>query len=90
MTKRPVVHILTQYLWPDDAPTGIYAEHVADALAKAGLPVRLVAGTGRYRAGGRPLRGRPSRGWRTGQGGGSASSPWPSSTRASGARLPAT
>jgi colanic acid biosynthesis glycosyl transferase WcaI len=54
VTKPPVVHILTQYLWPDDAPTGIYAEHVADALAKEGIQVRLVAGTGRYRAGCRP------------------------------------
>ncbi len=54
MTSPPFVHILTQYLWPDDAPTGIYAEHVADALAKAGVPVRLVAGTGSYRPGRRP------------------------------------
>jgi hypothetical protein len=54
-----VVHLLTQYLWPDDAPTGVYAEHVADALAGAGIDVRLVAGTGRYRAGGRPAPGTP-------------------------------
>jgi hypothetical protein len=54
MRAVPVVHILTQYAWPDDAPTGIYAEHLADALAGAGVPVRLVAGTGRYRLGGRP------------------------------------
>lgn len=54
MTVGPVVHILTQYAWPDDAPTGIYAEQVADALAAEGIAVRLVAGTGHYRAGGRP------------------------------------
>lgn len=54
MTRRPCVHLLTQYAWPDDAPTGIYTEHVADGLAGQGVPVRLVAGTGRYREGRRP------------------------------------
>ncbi len=54
MRDGPVVHVLTQYAWPDDAPTGIYAEHVADALADEGVRVRLVAGTGRYREGRRP------------------------------------
>jgi hypothetical protein len=54
MTMAPVVHILTQYLWPDDAPTGIYAEHLADALSLRGVEVRLVGGVGRYRPGGRP------------------------------------
>jgi hypothetical protein len=54
LRTSPVVHVLTQYAWPDDAPTGIYAEQVADALADEGLPVRLVAGTGRYREGRRP------------------------------------
>ena len=49
-----VVHILSQYLWPDDAPTGIYAEQLADALARAGITVRLVGGTGTYRMGERP------------------------------------
>jgi hypothetical protein len=49
-----VVHILSQYLWPDDAPTGIYAEQVADALERAGVAVRLVGGTGTYRPGERP------------------------------------
>lgn len=53
MTAVATVHLLTQYAWPDDAPTGIYAEHVADALASGGVPVRLVAGTGRYRDGAR-------------------------------------
>lgn len=48
----PRVHILTQYLWPDDAPTGIYAEQVADALASTtGLDVQLVGGSGCYRRG---------------------------------------
>lgn len=46
-----VVHILSQYLWPDDAPTGIYAEQLADSLARAGITVRLVCGTGTYRPG---------------------------------------
>ena len=50
----PRLHILTQYAWPDDAPTGIYAEHVADAVASRGVDVTLVAGTGSYRAGARP------------------------------------
>ena len=52
--RSAVVHLLTQYAWPDDAPTGIYAEHLADALATEGASVRLVAGTGRYREGSRP------------------------------------
>jgi hypothetical protein len=54
MRDEPVVHVLTQYCWPDDAPTGIYAEQVADALAGQGVSVRLVSGTGRYREGRRP------------------------------------
>lgn len=54
LAKRAVVHLLTQYAWPDDAPTGIYAEHVADALADEGVPAKLLAGTGRYREGRRP------------------------------------
>lgn len=45
------VHILSQFLWPDDAPTGIYVEQVADALHATGLPLRLVSGTGTYRRG---------------------------------------
>lgn len=55
MRGHPTVHILSQYLWPDDAPTGIYAEQVADALSNAGVDVRLVGGRGRYRAGHRPV-----------------------------------
>lgn len=45
------VHVLSQYLWPDDAPTGIYAEQLADDLAQAGVAVRLVGGRGSYRVG---------------------------------------
>jgi hypothetical protein len=52
--RAGVVHVLSQYLWPDDAPTGMYAEQLADAMAAAGLRVRLVGGTGTYRAGERP------------------------------------
>lgn len=52
--RGAVVHILSQYLWPDDAPTGIYAEQVADSLARTGVRVRLVGGTGTYRPGERP------------------------------------
>jgi hypothetical protein len=43
--------VLSQYLWPDDAPTGIYAEQLADSLAQAGVGVRLVGGQGSYRQG---------------------------------------
>lgn len=45
------VHVLSQYLWPDDAPTGIYAEQLADSLAASGVGVRLVGGRGSYRSG---------------------------------------
>lgn len=48
------LHILTQFLWPDDAPTGIYAEQVADSLLLQGYRVVLVAGSGTYRVGRRP------------------------------------
>jgi hypothetical protein len=47
----PAVHVLSQYLWPDDAPTGLYAEQLADALLAAGFSVQLVGGEGRYREG---------------------------------------
>ncbi|MFI5120037.1 MAG: hypothetical protein ACHQM4_06460 [Thermoanaerobaculia bacterium] len=57
--RGSVVHILSQYLWPDDAPTGIYAEQVADALARLGVSVRLVGGTGAYRPGERPAPATP-------------------------------
>jgi putative colanic acid biosynthesis glycosyltransferase WcaI len=54
VNRRRTVHLLSQYLWPDDAPTGIYVEQVADALAAEGSRVRLVGGQGRYREGRRP------------------------------------
>src|SRR3954447_3246032 len=43
------VHILTQYIWPDAAPTGLYAEHLAQRLHANGHDVRLVGGQGSYR-----------------------------------------
>lgn len=43
------VHILTQYIWPDGAPTGIYAEQLAERLQENGQEVRLVGGQGKYR-----------------------------------------
>ncbi len=42
-------HILTQYIWPDAAPTGLYAEHLATRLHEFGHDVRLVGGQGSYR-----------------------------------------
>ena len=42
-------HILTQYIWPDAAPTGLYAEHLATRLHEQGWDVRLVGGNGNYR-----------------------------------------
>jgi glycosyltransferase involved in cell wall biosynthesis len=42
-------HILTQYIWPDAAPTGLYAEHLATRLHEQGWDVRLVGGSGNYR-----------------------------------------
>jgi hypothetical protein len=53
------VHVLSQYLWPDDAPTGIYAEQLADSLARSGVAVRLVGGQGSYRRGRRPAPSTP-------------------------------
>src|SRR5260370_41078929 len=46
-------HILTQYIWPDAAPTGLYAEHLATRLHEQGCDVRLVGGQGSYRTLGR-------------------------------------
>ncbi len=48
------IHILTQYVWPDAAPTGLYAEQLADRLHLEGFDVRLVGGRGGYRALHRP------------------------------------
>jgi hypothetical protein len=50
------IHILSQFIWPDGAPTAIYAEQLADALHRAGYPTTLVGGQGRYR---RAFRRRP-------------------------------
>jgi colanic acid biosynthesis glycosyl transferase WcaI len=46
-------HILSQYIWPDAAPTGLYAEHLATRLHEQGCDVRLVGGQGNYRILGR-------------------------------------
>lgn len=48
------VHILTQYVWPDAAPTGLYAEDLASRLQDEGWDVRLVGGQGGYRTLHRP------------------------------------
>lgn len=48
-------HILTEFIWPDGAPTGIYAEQVATALKQAGHEVVVVGGDGVYR----PSRRKP-------------------------------
>jgi hypothetical protein len=56
---RPTVHILSQFLWPDDAPTGLYAENLADGILARGNDVRLVSGTGSYRPSARPAPAAP-------------------------------
>jgi putative colanic acid biosynthesis glycosyltransferase WcaI len=43
------IHILSQYIWPDGAPTGLYAEQLATRLHQRGCDVRLVGGKGGYR-----------------------------------------
>ena len=43
------VHLLTQYAWPDSAPTGILAEQLADRLTASAVSVVLVTGSGSYR-----------------------------------------
>jgi len=48
------IHILTQYVWPDAAPTGLYAEQLAERLHQEGCEVRLVGGRGGYRTLHRP------------------------------------
>ena len=48
------IHVLTQYIWPDAAPTGLYAEHLCARLEQRGCDVRLVGGKGGYRALRRP------------------------------------
>ncbi|MEY2545271.1 MAG: colanic acid biosynthesis glycosyl transferase WcaI [Verrucomicrobiota bacterium] len=46
-------HILSQYVWPDSAPTGLYADQLATRLHEQGHDVRLVGGCGTYRSLGR-------------------------------------
>lgn len=48
------VHLLTQFVWPDAAPTSIYSEQLADELIRRGHRVRLVGTTGHYRSLARP------------------------------------
>lgn len=48
------LHMLAQYVWPDDSACGIYAEQVAGALTELGHRVVLVGGVGRYRQSCRP------------------------------------
>ena len=48
------VHLLTQYVWPDAAPTGLYAEQLAARLESTGNDVRLIGGQGGYRVLQRP------------------------------------
>lgn len=45
----PAFHILTQFIWPDAAPTGLYAEHLGVCLQRQGHDVRLTGGQGAYR-----------------------------------------
>jgi colanic acid biosynthesis glycosyl transferase WcaI len=44
------VHLLTQYVWPDAAPTGLYAEQLAARIVEQGNKVKLIGGRGGYRA----------------------------------------
>ena len=46
-------HILSQYVWPDSAPTALYADQLAARLHEQGHDVRLVGGSGNYRSLGR-------------------------------------
>lgn len=48
------IHVLNQFVWPDAAPTGVYAEQLADALLERGHAVRLVGTSGHYRTLERP------------------------------------
>lgn len=48
------VHILNQYVWPDCAPTAIYADLLGACLQHHGYGVKVVGGDGCYRRGNRP------------------------------------
>ena len=52
-------HLLTQYLWPDSAPTGVLAEQLADRLRATGTDTVLVGGQGSYRSSDRPAPATP-------------------------------
>jgi glycosyltransferase involved in cell wall biosynthesis len=49
----PTFHILSQYVWPDSAPTALYADQLAIRMHEQGHDVRLVGGSGSYRSLGR-------------------------------------
>jgi glycosyltransferase involved in cell wall biosynthesis len=49
----PTFHILSQYIWPDAGPDGLYAEQLAARLHQHGCDVCLVGGKGSYRPSGR-------------------------------------
>ena len=49
-----MIHVLSQYVWPDRSPTAIYCEQLADGLLARGHEVVLVGGRGIYRDGVRP------------------------------------
>ncbi len=57
----PTVHLLTQFAWPDSAPTALLAELLADRLQAEGMTARLVAGAGAYRESTRPPPATPLR-----------------------------
>jgi hypothetical protein len=54
LTRGRKIHILTQFLWPDGCPTGIYVEQLAQHFLTTGSDVLLVGGSGRYRHSSRP------------------------------------
>ncbi len=47
-----MLHILSQYIWPDEAPTSVYATQLAAFMDKRGLKANLVGGRSRYREAG--------------------------------------
>ena len=57
----PTIHVLNQFVWPDAAPTAVYAEQLADELIHRGHDVRLVGSTGAYRSLERPKPAVPVR-----------------------------
>lgn len=55
------IHILNQFVWPDAAPTAVYAEQLADELIRLGHEVQLVGTGGSYRSLPRPRPAAPLR-----------------------------